>query len=157
MQVVCAWCSREISQGPGPVSHGICPACSPRVISDALGVFEGPTLLLGRDLTVRSSNADGWLLLDSTLETLAGRRLGEALGCMHAERHACGDSAACTRCTLREAVVATSFDGKDRNDLVARIPRRGPDGAGTALAVFSARKVEGGVLLTLSALEPGEP
>ena len=31
MRVVCAWCGDVMSDGTGPVSHGICPGCSTRV------------------------------------------------------------------------------------------------------------------------------
>ncbi len=27
MPVVCAWCEQVIEEGPGPVSHGMCPEC----------------------------------------------------------------------------------------------------------------------------------
>lgn len=28
MKIICAWCKSVLSDGPGPISHGICGACA---------------------------------------------------------------------------------------------------------------------------------
>lgn len=33
--VICAWCSRVMTEGSGGVSHGICPECGVRIMEAA--------------------------------------------------------------------------------------------------------------------------
>lgn len=32
--VVCAWCQRQLAEGEGPVSHGICADCTARLVEE---------------------------------------------------------------------------------------------------------------------------
>ncbi len=36
LKVICAWCERIIRSGPGPVSHGVCDSCLPKVLAEVL-------------------------------------------------------------------------------------------------------------------------
>ena len=31
---ICAWCAKIMGEGDGAISHGICPQCAERVLSD---------------------------------------------------------------------------------------------------------------------------
>ncbi len=49
--VICAWCTRVLSEGSGDVTHGICPACSQDVFETAEKVW--------RDRDDRSERSTG--------------------------------------------------------------------------------------------------
>ncbi|MCX5908026.1 MAG: hypothetical protein NTY64_12810 [Deltaproteobacteria bacterium] len=34
MKRICAWCAKIMCEGDGAISHGICPQCAERVLSD---------------------------------------------------------------------------------------------------------------------------
>ncbi len=36
--VTCAWCGEIIKDGPGPVSHGMCPGCGTKFLAAMPGV-----------------------------------------------------------------------------------------------------------------------
>lgn len=34
MKVICAWCLAILKDGPLPISHGLCSACSARLLAE---------------------------------------------------------------------------------------------------------------------------
>ena len=42
VRVECAWCNRILQAGRGPVSHGLCEDCLPKVLAEVLQRADGP-------------------------------------------------------------------------------------------------------------------
>jgi len=125
MKVVCGWCDAVLkpdSDGDGRVSHGICPACSERMLETTrtplntlLDRLAFPVLALGADAVVVGANRTASEYLGKPVAALVRRRPGDVIECKYAAtKEGCGGTRHCEGCTLRRSILATHEDGEPR-------------------------------------------
>ena len=125
MKVVCGWCDavlRPDSNGDGRVSHGICPACSERMLETTRTPLNGmldrldfPVLAFGAGTMVVGANRSASEFLGKPVKELVRRRPGDVIECKYAAtKGGCGGTRHCEGCTLRRSIVATHEDGEPR-------------------------------------------
>jgi hypothetical protein len=93
----------------------LCEPCSRALssFSKFLESVESPAALVARDLTVVFSNSRLCGIAEKCGEEAVGLKLGQALGCMHAEEtRVCGQSDACLHCWLRRSVDLARISGE---------------------------------------------
>jgi len=122
MKTVCTFCSRVVSEGTfpeDPVSHGVCPDCYDRILSEYgfdvkkfLDEFEHPVLLVDADVRVLAANSLALDLLGKPASFVRGTLCGEVLGCINAScKGGCGKADLCPDCTFRASVSETYTTG----------------------------------------------
>jgi len=119
-KTICAWCGDVLHDGSGPISHGICPACSASLLSDQKGnlgryldLLNGPVALVDGDVTVLAANGQLRRLLNKAAAELQDLKAGEVFNCAHALlAGGCGKSASCSSCVIRSSVTGTLASGE---------------------------------------------
>ncbi|MBI3565198.1 MAG: PAS domain-containing protein [Elusimicrobia bacterium] len=166
---VCAWCrktlgtSEEEFRGSFPVTHGICPECSARLLESVslsavrefLESLGAPVLLVDDDVRVLVANTAACDLLGrerSEVERLKG---GDVIQCVHADLPGgCGQSVHCRSCTIRNSVRKTFETGLPVRRAPAYPDVYLRDGVKTLSLRVSTERVGGAILLRI---EEGAP
>lgn len=161
MGTSCAWCGAplrarsEATLPEGRESHGICPACAEKLLSDdgmdidaflrQLGV---PVFLVSEDVEVLDASEAALTMVQKPVDSVLGKLGGEVFECANAELPGgCGRTIHCSGCVLRETVTATWADGVSRVRVPASLKLRPRNAADVVELRVSTARVGEGVLL----------
>ena len=123
MKKVCSFCTTVISPGvmpDEPASHGVCPDCYDRILTDHgfnanrfLNLLDSPVLLVDADVRVLAANSLALDLVGKTMEDIRGSLGGDVLECINASRpKGCGKTDLCPDCVFRASVTETYTTGR---------------------------------------------
>lgn len=160
MKTVCSFCAAVIREGTGPddeVSHGVCPSCHQKILSqygfDArkfLELFDAPVLLVDDDARVLAANHLALSLTGRSAAAAHRRYCGDVLECVNAcLEKGCGKTQFCPDCIFRNSVTETYTTGRPVTDRPATLCRRRVGGDGKVRMLVSTRKDGDAVLLRL--------
>jgi hypothetical protein len=121
MKIVCSFCNAVISPGqPGdPVSHGVCPDCYTKIISEHrfnvrkfLDLLDAPVFLVDADVNILAANALAIATVKKPVTEIRGKICGNVIECVNAYLpEGCGKTAFCPDCTVRSSVNETYTTG----------------------------------------------
>jgi PAS domain-containing protein len=160
MKTVCTFCSCVVNEGisPGdPVSHGVCPDCYDRILSEYgfdvkkfLDQLEHPVILVDADVRVLAANSLALDLLGKPAASVRGTLCGEVLECINAScEGGCGKTDLCPDCAFRASVSETCTTGLPVNRRAAILVRKDGDTLRDVPFLISTRKDGNVVMLQL--------
>jgi hypothetical protein len=154
LKAVCAWCQAVLTDGSGPVTHGICSSCAEEQVRrggvDLAWFLESlplPVAVVDAAGTVLSANSALRGRLPHPESAQAGVPCGDFFGCRHSSLpRGCGNTMYCPECSLRRLIVRTHQTGQASE----RVPvvLHGRSGGDIELVV-SAQKSGDAVLLRI--------
>lgn len=128
MEIVCAWCGRELTHSEGEEapscgllrSHGICEDCLESLVSgggqplqeflDSLGF---PVTVVSGNVEVLAANHSARILAGKNGDDVVGRLLGEVFECVHSRLPGgCGRTIHCSGCAIRRTTTDTYLTGR---------------------------------------------
>lgn len=123
MKTLCAWCRAIISDGEGPISHGICSSCKGsfafqsgvdlRTFIDSLPF---PILVLDNRLNPVCINNSGVAQLGKSAAELEQCSIGEIFECEYSRLpEGCGRTVHCSGCVIRKSITLTNETGQPQN------------------------------------------
>jgi hypothetical protein len=120
LKAVCAWCQTVLTDGSGPVTHGICSSCAEEQVRRGgmelawfLESLPLPVAVVDAAGTVLSANCAMRSRLNVPESQPAGVPCGDFFGCRHASlSRGCGNTMYCPECSLRCLVVRTHQTGQ---------------------------------------------
>lgn len=158
MEVVCAWCNRQLSeQGEGAfTSHGICETCRKQLLtSDDVDetISSAPTLLIEKDHSIRYASASALNIISDELREKI--TMGKLIGCENAQGDIpCGKGKVCQSCTLKRSVKYT-YDTDQPQKMVTEVRNLVLDGSIQKYQLtFSTKKFDEFVLLKIDEIKP---
>lgn len=150
MRRICAYCGKDLSEGPTQdddlISHAMCEACyhyysaqwEGLSLSEYLDRFDLPVVIVdpaGRLLAANQPAAD---MMGKSRQEIAGLLGGDAMECGHARLPGgCGKTVHCKTCTIRRAVEQVRETGES----VERVPATLSQQDATVALRISARRV----------------
>ena len=160
MKTVCTFCSRVVREGASPedpVSHGVCPDCYDRILSEYgfdvkkfLDQLEHPVLLVDADARVLAANSPALDLLGKPAAFVRETLCGEVLNCINAScEGGCGKADLCPDCAFRASVSETYTTGLPVNLRAAILVRKDGDTLCDVPFLVSTRKDGDIVMLRL--------
>lgn len=160
MRTVCSFCNAVIREGAGPddrVSHGVCPSCYRKILSQYgfnarkfLELFDAPVLLVDDDARVLAANHLALSFAGISAAAAHREYCGDVLECVNAcLENGCGKTRFCPDCVFRSSVTETYTTGLPVTDRPATLCRRKESGRKKVRMLVSTRKDGGAVLLRL--------
>jgi hypothetical protein len=123
MRTICSFCNTLIRSGVSPdepVSHGICPSCYQRIMTEHgfnarkfLDMLDAPIFLVDGDVNVLAANSLAVAMAKKPIARVRGNICGKVLDCIHTRLPGgCGKTPFCPDCTIRNSVNLTYTTGK---------------------------------------------
>jgi len=101
-------------------------AAEPDFHETVFDAIPSPVFIVDRELCIVDFNAAAAALCDPSVFDALHPRAGDALQCVVAEYHACGQRAACVNCAIRNSVIdALQGDRVSRRSMRAHLRRNG--------------------------------
>jgi PAS domain-containing protein len=167
MRRICAWCKKDLDDTysdlheTAAVTHGICDACSIRILmehdnklSDFLDSLFVPVAVVNETGKIKMANRQARDLLKKNLPEIEGQPSGDVFECVNSGLPGgCGNTIHCSGCAIRNAVMDTFQSGKSQVTTPAYFNRRDPDDVHKIGMLISTEKVGPLVMLRVDRIE----
>ncbi len=167
MKKICAWCKNDLgkicsqSHGDEIISHGLCDACSHKILmemdipfQDFMNSLDAPVVVVDSDRNVLSANTLALDLLGINGSDYSDYKAGDILQCVYASHPGgCGGTVHCNGCTIKSTVMDTYQTGKSHISEPSYVNRKTPEGVERISLHVSTEKVSRFVFLRIDSLE----